>query len=132
MTKQTLAEKLRIVADAIDAGEIQVHILCAATEWDRNIDISTALNWFRSLDSISRIPATIKVGNKIINAPLRVMPKVDEKYWVVKINGRLDALIWQDCDYETAYFNNANCWASEADAKAYAEALLAVRKGEVS
>ncbi len=124
MTEQTLVEKLRILADAAEAGEASV--LLNNTVYPIDYCIANA--------AISRVPpkpATIKVGDREINAPLRVMPRIGAEYWYVSTDGTVRSFYCYASNSDREMFNNANCWATKSDAEAYRDAALAVRKGEV-
>ena len=133
--EQTLAEKLRILADAAEAGELNIFvsagthrqvssIVCA---WQTTVDHHTKYTFAR----IPPKPATIKVGHREINAPLRVMPKVGNEYWVSWVRDSPSCYVWgSNAEFDSGCFNNAECWATKEDAKAYAEASRALRKGE--
>ena len=84
MTTQTLTEKLRILADAAEAGETTMHI--SSYDISGIHPIGTAILYISRLDTISRIPKPkeqIKVGERWINAPLREIPKPSKKLWFV-------------------------------------------------
>jgi len=132
---QTLSEKLRIIADAVDSGEDQIQVDFGPAGVQRP-GIGHAC-WLLSSESkeymyhtYARIPAQIKVSDITINAPMRVMPKIGAVYWWISGAGEVLRQGCSTASFDLDNFNAANCWTTEADAKAYAEASLAVRKGK--
>ena len=127
---QTLTEKLRILADAAEAGEVMVYTSNKAISCSCSLD--AAILYINTFDTISRIPKPkeqIQVGERWINAPLREMPKPSEKFWSVDSLGKAYGAYWRDAGHDHRLFDNGNCWAVEEDATAWHEASLALRKG---
>jgi hypothetical protein len=127
---QTLAEKLRILADAAEAGEATVSL--SSYDISGSHPIGTGILYISKFDVISRIPKPkeqIQVGERWINAPLREMPKVGDIYWLCLSAGIMNEEVWCDSSFQTATFHNSHCWATKEDALAWHEASLALRKG---
>lgn len=130
MTTQTLAEKLRILTDAAEAGEVMVYTSSKAISYPYSLD--AAILYINTFDTISRIRKSkelIKVGERWINAPLREMPKEGDEYWGCASNGILWWECWAENSTHRTIFHNSNCWATKEDAIAWHEASLALRKG---
>jgi hypothetical protein len=76
--------------------------------------------------------ATIKVGEREINAPLTTKPKHGEIYYSVQRDGHAIEMEWNDKgdSIDLACFHGANCWRTEADALTYVAARAALVFGE--
>jgi len=75
--------------------------------------------------------STIKVGSVTINAPIRKKLWPGDVYWVVTQSGGVIKTYWPDIGEWTVQptLEAGLCWASESDAKAYADATLILRNG---
>lgn len=136
MTTQTLVEKLRILADAAEAGEgVQIYNTGNLVKTSILLDqawSSISSKWL----IFSRIPKPkeqIQVGERWINAPLRKMPSLGEKFWYTDAVGRaLGRAVDRDQYHTDLYrqlFSGNNCWATKEDAIAWHEASVDLRKG---
>jgi hypothetical protein len=69
----------------------------------------------------------MKVGDKVfvLNKPYMSAPESGYQYWYVTCFGNVKASPWYEFKTDGAFLCSYNCWKTEADAKAYAEAKLA-------
>jgi hypothetical protein len=75
----------------------------------------------------------MKVGNKvfILNKPYMSVTSLMTKYWHVNSCRLVDWDVYCGRAIDLYRLNTYNCWRTEADAKAYAEAKLARDKFEI-
>lgn len=78
--------------------------------------------------TISRIlKAKIKVGDRVINAPMQEEPKNGSLYWYVDESPSVDNYVWRNDNVDIKMFAARNCWHTEEDAQAYVDATLVLR-----
>jgi hypothetical protein len=74
----------------------------------------------------------MKVGDKVfvLNKPYMSAPEDGARYWFISAIGEIQDTLYTSV-WDSRVLNYFNCWRTEADAKAYAEAKLARDKFEI-
>jgi len=75
----------------------------------------------------------MRVGDKVfvLNKPYMSAPERKTRYWTLAARGNAMSFAWDASIIDVEILQNYNCWRTEADAKAYAEAKLARDKFEI-
>lgn len=125
MRNKRLAQNLQAIADAVKNNEPCVHVN------GKTCPVSVAMAETLCLAvTITRIPKPtpkIKVGDRIINAPMQEKPAGGSEYWFIRADGGVGCSVWADHSTDVERLTARNCWRTEDDAQAYAEASLALR-----
>ena len=131
-TPHPYAEILHAIADGkqIQFQYTPVDVWVAAT-------YSTALSEItRSVYPANRFrikPDTTTIGGKELNAPLRVAPEQRTRYYIPDFHEKSPTEhMWADDSSDHKWLAAGICFATEADAKAVAEAFLALLKPNTS
>jgi len=123
---QTLADKLRIIADAEEAGDKFLF-------WGRGtqMTIEEAISNIKNIShDFYRLQDQIMVGKRAIKGPLKTPPEIGEIYYSSIFGRNVYVREWNGNPDDQELFEAANCWETEDDARVYGVAALAVRKGE--
>ena len=130
MTPHPQAHILRAIADGHTEFEYRY-----ITKW-KNCSVSFMVSNLFANENVVRPhyefrikPATIRIGDVEVNAPLRVAPDKDSPYWVLDID--MDKSYWVDDDIDNERFKRGLCFATEADAIAARDAIVKMLGGEV-
>jgi len=78
-------------------------------------------------------PETIKINGKEYAAPLRVAPDLGAIYWTIAFNNGgfvCNKSEWDDLIMDNGRFNANNCFATEQDCQAVADAFNAILRGD--
>jgi hypothetical protein len=75
----------------------------------------------------------MKVGDKVfvLNKPYMSAPEIGNQYACIQGDGDIYWHAFNDDECDAGFLSQYNCWRTEADAKAYAEAKLARDKFEI-
>lgn len=123
-TPHPKADLLRAIADG---RQMQIK---RPSEW-RDCDASTALAGLASVapHHIRIKPNTVTINGIECPAPMTEAPEYGDIYWVPYFDGDLEGVEWCGFTLDVSRLEAGLCFATEADAKAVAEAMLKPLRG---
>lgn len=125
---QTLREKLALMIEALDAGETR---LLSKNARYIITDLVTAMPLSRIPKPPETISGTYADGTPWeINAPTGITPTQGTRYWFVGDEGLVLPGVWEYHPVDRARCAANNCWATEADAQAWADVSKRIRSGK--
>lgn len=89
-------------------------------------------SWYRDHE-YRRKPEKIRIGDREINAPLRVAPDQGVRFWTPDIwdaEEMTQDYEWRNLEADKLWLERGLCFATEEDARACAEAMLELLKAE--
>ncbi|MFC3636028.1 hypothetical protein ACFONL_01305 [Camelimonas fluminis] len=77
-------------------------------------------------------PCHIMIGDRAVPEPMRVEPKTEDWYWAIDLSeaSLVVRCKWLDDTVDSAFFRNNAIHSTEANARAHAEAIIALSAGE--
>jgi hypothetical protein len=101
--------------------------------WDRDVGVTRITHYKVIKEYVEPTTFETKVGDKVfvLNKPYMSAPESGARYFSVNMHGAIFNNKWVGDSFDYGRLLSFNCWRTEADAKAYAEAKLARDKLEI-